>query len=105
MRGGFEVEKIVVQVDADLEDLIPGYLQNRRQDVDAILQALENQDFETIRILGHTMKGTGGGYGFEAITEMGRGLEEAAKDKNAPAIRQGATALLAYLQAVEVVFK
>ncbi len=65
------MEKIVVQVDADLEDLIPGYLQNRRQEVDSILQALENQDFEAIRVLGHTMKGTGGGYGFDAITEMG----------------------------------
>jgi HPt (histidine-containing phosphotransfer) domain-containing protein len=99
------VEKIVVQVDADLEDLIPGYLQNRRQDVDAILQALENQDFDTIRVLGHTMKGTGGGYGFDAITEMGRVLEAAAKDKNAQAIRQGTAALLDYLQAVEVVFQ
>lgn len=99
------MEKIVVQVDADLKDLIPGYLQNRRQDVGAILQALENQDFETIRILGHTMKGTGGGYGFDAITEMGRALETAAKDKKAQAIQQGTAALLDYLQAVEVVFQ
>jgi len=99
------MEKIVVQVDADLEDLIPGYLQNRRQEVDAILHALENQDFKTIRVLGHTMKGTGGGYGFDAITEMGRGLEAAAKDKNVHAIRQGAADLLDYLQAVEVVLQ
>lgn len=99
------MEKIVVQVDADLEDLIPGYLQNRRQDVDAISQALGKQDFEAIRVLGHTMKGTGGGYGFDAITEMGRALEEAAKDRDIAAIRQKAAALLAYLQAVEVVFQ
>ena len=99
------MEKIVVQVDADLEDLIPGYLQNRRQDVDSILQAVEKQDFEAIRVLGHTMKGTGGGYGFDAITEMGRALEEAARDRNIPAIRQGAAALLAYLQTVEAVFQ
>jgi len=99
------VEKIVIQVDADLEDLIPGYLQNRRQDVDSILQALEKQEFEAIRVLGHTMKGTGGGYGFDAITEMGHALEEASKDGNIPAIRQKAAALLAYLQRVDVVFK
>ena len=99
------MEKIVIQVDADLEDLIPGYLQNRRQDVDSILQALEKQEFEAIRVLGHTMKGTGGGYGFDAITEMGHALEEASKDGNIPAIRQKAAALLAYLQRVDVVFK
>lgn len=99
------MEKIVVQVDADLEDLIPGYLQNRRKDAEAILQALESQDFETIRVLGHTMKGTGGGYGFDAITEMGRVLEEAAKSQNTQAIQQEVAALLGYLEAVEVVFQ
>lgn len=99
------MEKIVVQVDADLEDLIPGYLQNRRKDADAILEALENQDFETIRILGHTMKGTGGGYGFDAITDIGQALEEAAKSRQVQAIRQEVAALLDYLQAVEVVYQ
>lgn len=99
------MEKIVVQVDADLEDLIPGYLQNRLKDAEAILQALENQDFETIRVLGHTMKGTGGGYGFDAITEIGRALEEAAKSRNTTAIHQGVADLLDYLRAVEVVFQ
>jgi HPt (histidine-containing phosphotransfer) domain-containing protein len=99
------VEKIVVQVDADLEDLIPGYLQNRQQDAESVLQALDKQDFETIRVLGHTMKGTGGGYGLDAITEIGRTLEEAAKSRDMAVIRQGAAALLAYLQAVEVVFQ
>jgi hypothetical protein len=105
VRGGLEVGKIVVTVDADLEDLIPGYLQNRRQDVDTILQAIERQDLEAIRVLGHIMKGTGGGYGFEAITEMGRVIEEAARDRNVPAIRQETAALSAYLQAIEVVFQ
>jgi hypothetical protein len=99
------VEKIVVYVDADLEDLIPGYLQNRYQDVESVLQAVDKQDFETIRVLGHTLKGTGGGYGFDAITEMGRTLEEAAKSRDIAVIRQGAAALLAYLQAVEVVLQ
>jgi len=99
------VEKIVVRVDADLEDLIPGYLQNRHQDVESILQAVDKQDFETIKVLGHTMKGTGGGYGFDAISEMGRDLETAAIEAKVPAIRQKAATLLAYLQAVEVVFQ
>lgn len=99
------MEKIVVHVDADLEDLIPGYLQNRRHDVESILQAADTGDFETIKILGHTMKGTGGGYGFDAITEMGHELETAAKEANIPAIRQQVAELLAYIQAVEVVFQ
>lgn len=97
--------KIVVQVDADLEDLIPDYLENRQNDVKALEQALEAKDFETIRILGHTMKGTGGGYGFERITEIGRALEEGAKSMDAAGILKGLNQLQEYLKAVEVVYR
>ena len=31
-------EKIIVQVDEDLEDLIPGFLENRKQDVEKLRQ-------------------------------------------------------------------
>ena len=63
-------EKMVVQVDPELEDLIPGYLENRHSDVQSILAALERGDCETIRVLAHSMKGSGGGYGFDAITDI-----------------------------------
>lgn len=99
------MEKIIVTVDADLEDLIPGYLENRRQDCHAMLQALARGEYETIRVLGHTMKGTGGGYGFDAITEMGKTLEEAAKRSDPAVIRQTVSDLAQYLQAVEIVFR
>jgi HPt (histidine-containing phosphotransfer) domain-containing protein len=99
------MEKIIVSIDADLEDLIPGYLENRREDCQATLQALERGDYETIRVLGHTMKGTGGGYGFDAITEMGKTLEEAAKRNEPAVIRQTVSDLAHYLQAVEIVFR
>ena len=48
--------------DNDLADLIPGFLENRHKDV-AIQEAIEQGNYETIRVLGHTMKGAGGGYG------------------------------------------
>ena len=35
---------IPVTIDADLEDLIPDYLENRRQDCQAVLQLLEQGD-------------------------------------------------------------
>ena len=50
-------EKIVVLVDPELADLIPGYLKNRHTDVQSILGALEHGDCETIRVLAHSMKG------------------------------------------------
>jgi DNA-binding NarL/FixJ family response regulator len=59
----------VVKIDRDLEDLIPGYLEKRLADVTSIREAAGKNDFEMIRVLGHTMKGSGGGYGFDRITE------------------------------------
>ena len=98
-------EKIIVYVDAELEDLIPGFLENRQEDIRSIREALEKDDYETIRTLGHSMKGSGGGYGFDAITDIGRSLEMAAKERNAEEIRKRVGELLHYLEHVEVVYE
>ena len=97
--------QITVVVDADLEDLIPGYLGNRRRDVSGLLRALRTGDFETVRTLGHSMKGTGGGYGFDRITELGAGLEEAAVRRSATAVECYVAGLEEYLARVEVCYE
>lgn len=96
--------RITVRIDEDLSDLIPGYLENRRKDIDAIRAALDQGDFETIRVLGHGMKGSGGGYGFDAITEIGRSLEQAAKSADADGIKQQVDELASYLDRLDIVF-
>ena len=98
-------EQIIISVDRDLEDLIPGFLQNRLKDIETIKKALEIRDYENIKILGHSMKGAGGGYGFAKITDIGRALEQAAKDNNAEAVHQEVTVLMDYLARVEVVYE
>ncbi len=97
-------EKIVVNVDSDIEDLIPGFLENRQQDVKSIYDALEKEDYETIRILGHSMKGAGGGYGFDEITDIGRSIEESAEGKNQEEIKKWVINLSNYLDRVEIVY-
>lgn len=56
-RDGSESGKVLVRVDPDLADLIPGFLENRRRDMGRIWEALARNDYETIRILGHSMEG------------------------------------------------
>ncbi len=97
-------EKIVVNVDSDIEDLIPGFLENRQEDVKSIYDALEKEDYETIRILGHSMKGAGGGYGFEEITDIGRSIEESAEGKNQEEVKKWVINLSNYLDRVEIVY-
>ena len=98
-------EKIIVHVDPEIADLIPGFLENRRKDIKAMDEALKQGDFETIEVLGHSMKGAGGSYGFDAITDIGKSLEQAAKDNDAEVIQRSVQELAAYLARVEVLYE
>jgi HPt (histidine-containing phosphotransfer) domain-containing protein len=97
--------KIIVHVDPDIADLIPGFLENRHKDIKTIGEALAQGNFETIRFLGHSMKGAGGSYGFDAITDIGRSLEQAAIAQDAGVIKKSLQELFAYLDSIEVVYK
>lgn len=95
-------ERIIITVDADLKELVPGFLQTRHEDVTTLAAALEKGDWSAIYILGHSMKGSGGGYGFEEITRIGIVIETAAKAKDAAAIKAAANRLADYLGRIEV---
>ncbi len=97
-------EKIIVQVDPDLEELMPRYFENRRKDILAIDSALKAGDYETIRALGHSMKGSGGGYGLDAITEFGMLIEQAANKGDSAGVAEALARLSDYLLRVEVVY-
>ena len=97
-------EKIIVRVDPDLEDLIPGFVENRQKDLQTVAEALTQNDYAAIAKIGHTMKGVGGGYGFDAITDIGRSVEQAAKDKSPAKIKASLDALSDYLGRIEIVF-
>ena len=98
-------KKIIIQVDSDLEDLIPGFLENRQRDITTIFDALGRKDYDAIAKAGHTMKGVGGGYGFDAITDIGRSIEQAAKQKDPVKIKQCLNQLSNYLQRIEIIFE
>ncbi|MBF0138733.1 MAG: Hpt domain-containing protein [Magnetococcales bacterium] len=96
--------KLVIKVDRDLEDIAPGYLENRRKDAEMISVALERSDFEALKMIGHRMKGSGAGYGFQRITDIGTQLEQAATLQNRQTARDSLDQLVDYLDAIEVVY-
>jgi len=96
---------IVVRIDEGLQELIPGYLLHRQNDVQIMQEKLACGDYEAIRLLGHSIKGSGGGYGFDRITDIGRLIEDSAKEKNSTAISSGIGQLADYLRHVEVVYE
>lgn len=96
-------ERIRVRVDPDIADLVPGYLANRERDVKDGRAALATGDFETLRIMGHGMKGSGGGYGFDRITAIGQEMEAAATARDGEAVGRCIHDLANYLERVDVV--
>jgi HPt (histidine-containing phosphotransfer) domain-containing protein len=98
------VARNVVKIDADLSDLVPGFLEHKREDARTIAAAIESGDYVTLCQLGHKMKGEGGSYGLDAITVMGAAIEEAARVKDAAAVQRLVAELAAFLDSVEVVY-
>ena len=96
--------RIIVHADPDLADLIPGYLAHRKTDIAAIREALDKNDLDAVRILGHSMKGSGGGYGFQTITDIGKMLEKNAQEGLNDGIRVQIEGLEEYLRQIEVVY-
>jgi len=97
------MDTILAHAKPKFADLIPLFLQNCRQNVIAMLDALDRGDFETVEILGHGMRGAGGSYGFQAITDIGAALEQAAERVDNDASRKWVGELSGYLDRVEVV--
>ncbi len=95
-------ERVIVNVDQDLEDIVPGFLENRHKDATQLEAALRENDLKTIRLLGHRMKGDGGGYGFQEISTIGEALEEAAIREDRTVIQRQTAALIDFLARVEV---
>ena len=94
---------ILVRVNPKFADRIPAYLRNCRQNVITIPDALDRGDFETVTTLGHQMRGSGSMFGFQAITDFGAALEQAAESADADASRKWAGELSTYLDRVEII--
>jgi|GEM_PF-260727 len=97
--------KLSVRIDKDLQDIAPKYLESRRADVATMLHALKDGRFETIRVLGHSMKGSGGGYGFDEITQLGEEIETAAQRQDLKQLKVKINELFQYIDHVEVVYE
>src|SRR5574337_2202298 len=97
-----EEHAIVVYVDEEIADLVPEFLENRRRDVDRIKRLIEEDRYEELARLGHTMKGTGGGYGFTEISDIGEAIEEAGARRDREAVMSLCERLETFLAAVTV---
>ncbi|MCX6597151.1 MAG: response regulator [Acidobacteria bacterium] len=85
-----------------IEELVPWYLGNRRNDLAALAQAVSGGDMPAIRIIGHSMKGSGRGYGFPEISDIGRAMETGAVAGDLGEVQRQIHRLQAYLDQLQV---
>jgi hypothetical protein len=84
--------------------LIPKYLLNCTMNIIVMRDALDRGDFETVRILGHQMRGTGAMYGFQFISDTGGAIEQAAEKSNIDASRDRVGKLSNYLDEIDAIY-
>lgn len=92
-----------VRVAAELRDLIPRFLANRRLEVEQLRGAIARGDREAARRIGHGLRGVGGGYGFDEISRIGGEIERSARAGGAR-LAALADELANYIEEVEITF-
>jgi HPt (histidine-containing phosphotransfer) domain-containing protein len=96
--------RTLVRVDGGIKALIPRFLDNRRLDVDRLGCAINQMDLESIRLLGHRMKGDAGSYGFTVIAEIGAQIEAVADNNDFGELQRLKNELSNFLDEVEIVY-
>jgi CheY-like chemotaxis protein/HPt (histidine-containing phosphotransfer) domain-containing protein len=94
------IDPIVLRVRSSIAKRIPTYLQHCRQNVVVMLDALDRVDFETVVSLAHQMRGSGGAYGFQPITDIGAALQQAGESADNDVSRKWVKELSNYLDGV-----
>jgi CheY-like chemotaxis protein len=95
-------DRIAISVEPDMRDAVPGYLEKRRTDLSSCYKALAEGNLPLIAGIGHKMKGTGAGFGFPFLTEMGGKLEAAARGAKTDEVKTTMDELASWFERVDL---
>ncbi len=93
-------EAIRLSVEPALRELVPGFLANRRKDLEVIGRALHSGNLEAIRVVGHNIRSFSRVYGFEDLTALGEELHRAAAEESTLRIVHAQAQLADYLSRI-----
>jgi signal transduction histidine kinase/DNA-binding response OmpR family regulator len=91
-----------IDVPVFLRELAPEFLRRQRYGLLSVAIALKAGEFDSIQSFAHNMKGCGKSFGFPRLTDLGRDMERAAKDRDADSLRRQIQDLREYLTEVDV---
>jgi HPt (histidine-containing phosphotransfer) domain-containing protein len=76
------VMKTEVEVDPEIIDLVPLFLNARRKDVETLGELSRRANFEEMAKICHTIKGIARPYGFPSLEQLAVEMERECKSKN-----------------------
>jgi len=74
------MDKIRLRAEPSVKELLPGFLENRRRDLERLREALHAGDLAAIRDLGQNIRCFSRIYGLDELTEMGEEIRCAAEE-------------------------
>ncbi len=95
----------VVVLDKDFAELIPIFLDDLKRDVETITTSLAVHDYATIKRTSHAIRGAGGGYGLNYITEVTQSLERAAIAEDRASLQKWLQEFRQYVYTVEIKYE
>jgi signal transduction histidine kinase/CheY-like chemotaxis protein len=98
-------DAIHVKVDERLRTLTARFLRSCGRDLARLRSALDGGDLSAARAIGHSLRGTGGSYGFDEITRIGRAIEENSMRGDAKSVGGLVAQLENYLSRVQPEFR
>jgi len=101
-QGETQDTDYLVRIDPDLEELIPSFLKKKGTDISELQIALDNNNFEEVRLLGHKLKGGFSVYGFNVMSGICANIENFAKVKNRFEIEEHLNQLKVFIKNVRI---
>lgn len=98
------MKKTTIVVDGDLAELMPIYLQSRRDELERLPELLKQGDFTQLQGIGHKLRGSGGGFGLDFLTELGKRMEAAGSAADKQALAAQVAELKAFLESLQIEF-
>lgn len=95
---------IIARVKSEFKNFVPAFLSEVGSDIKFMREALNKDALKSISVLAHKLKGIGGGFGFSAITDIGKSLEASSKTNNRSDVEKWLNKLSHYLERVEVFY-
>ena len=95
----------LVQVDKDFAEFISTFLEDVLQDIRKMAAALAREDFDTVHKLSHRIKGAGGGFGLETISEQAGTLDAAAKSRSKANTQTALSDLSDYVNTLQIAYR